>query len=71
MLVYLGNISFSFYMVHQLGIRILGAVTERVEMPWQILMALSLAVILVGSIAVNRLYENPVAAYLNRKLIRQ
>lgn len=72
-LVYLGNISFSFYMVHQLGIRILGAVTERVdmEMPWQILMALSLAVILVGSIAANRLYEKPVAAYLNRKLIRQ
>ena len=72
-LVYLGNISFSFYMVHQLGIRILGAVTERVdmEMPWQILMALSLAVILVGSIAANWLYEKPVAAYLNRKLIRQ
>lgn len=60
-------------MVHQLGIRILGAVSERVdmEMPWQILMALSLAAILVGSIAVNRLYEKPVATYLNRKLIRQ
>lgn len=73
MLVHLGNISFSFYMVHQLGIRILGEVTERVgmEMPWPMLMALSLAVILVGSLAVNRLYEKPAAAYLNRKLIRQ
>ena len=60
-------------MVHQLGIRILGEVTERVgmEMPWPMLMALSLAVILVGSLAVNRLYEKPAAAYLNRKLIRQ
>lgn len=71
-LVYLGNISFSFYMVHQLGIRILNILFEKtgIGTPWYINLALFAAIILAGSILVSRYFEKPAAAALNRKLIR-
>ena len=71
-LVYLGNISFSFYMVHQLGIRILDVLFEKtgIETSWYINLVLFAAIILAGSIILSRYFEKPVATALNRKLIR-
>lgn len=71
-LVYLGNISFSFYMVHQLGIRILNILFDKtgIGTPWYINLALFAAIILAGSIIVSRYFEKPVVTALNRKLIR-
>ena len=71
-LVYLGNMSFSFYMVHQLGIRILNVLLEKMGIgtPWYINLVLFAAIILAVSIIVSRYFEKPIAAALNRKLIR-
>ena len=64
--------SFSFYMVHQLGIRILNVLLEKMGIgtPWYINLVLFAAIILAVSIIVSRYFEKPIAAALNRKLIR-
>jgi len=67
-LIYLGQISFSFYMVHNLIILSVKKVLEHIapSTPWQLRLVLSLAVTIVASILINRFFETPVANRLGK-----
>ena len=66
----MGNISFSIYMIHQLGINVLNALLNKLgyELDWQLRLPLFLVIILIGGVLVNRYYEKPLAAFLKKKL---
>lgn len=70
-MVYLGNISFSIYMIHTLGISILNALFDKAGLDmigWQIRLPLFLLAILAVAVCVNKYYEKPVANWLNKKI---
>lgn len=69
-IVYLGNISFSVYMIHQLGINVLNALLNKLgyELDWQLRLPLFLIIILIGGVLVNRYYEKPLADILKKKM---
>ena len=72
-LVYLGKVSFSFYMVHNLVIL---SVKKGLEYfapttPWELRLVISLAGAIIAGILVNRYFETPVANYLSRLLPRK
>jgi len=69
-MVYLGNISFSIYMIHQLGINVLNAILNKLgwELSWQFRLPLCLVIILIVGVLVNRYYEKPLAAFFNGKM---
>ena len=69
-MVYLGNISFSIYMIHTLGISVLNIVLNKIgwELDWQLRLPLFLGIILIGGVLVNRYYEKPLADFLKKKI---
>ena len=69
-LIYLGQISFSFYMVHNLVILSVKKILEHIapSTPWQLRLVLSLGVTIVASILINRFFETPVANRLGKLL---
>lgn len=69
-LIYLGQVSFSFYMVHNLVIL---SVKKGLEYfapatPWELRLVISLAGAIVAGILVNRYFEAPVANRLSKLL---
>ena len=57
-------------MIHTLGISVLNFMLDKVGLDmigWQIRLPLFLAIILTASVVVNRYYEKPLAAWLNKK----
>ena len=70
-LVYLGNISFSIYMIHLLGITLMNAVLDKIGLDiigWQVRLPLFLLVTLIFAVCVNKYYEKPLGNWLNKKL---
>lgn len=69
-LIYLGNISFSFYMIHNLVILFTKRIIEWIypAHPWELRLLISLAITLTLSILINRFFEAPVADYLAKHL---
>lgn len=69
-IVYLGNISFSLYMIHTLGISVLNTLFNKAGLDmigWQIRLPVFLLIILAVAVCVNKYYEKPIAAWLNKK----
>lgn len=69
-LLRLGEISFSFYMIHQLGIRILSVCINRlhIDIIWEIKVFAIFVIVLIGSFFVYRYYEKPMTYFLKTKL---
>ena len=67
-LIYLGEISFSFYMIHYLVILIVNRVFSWVypDEGWALRLVVTLGITIVGSILVNKYFERPVAELLSR-----
>lgn len=68
-LLYLGEISFSFYMVHNLVILSVKQLLERsgLLVHWSVRLVLTLLVTLLVSVLVNRYFEQPIANYYARR----
>lgn len=68
MLLAIGKISFSFYMIHQLGLIILGVAFEKmgIQSIWQL--PLSFMLILLSSYVIYHYYEIPISFYLKKRL---
>lgn len=71
-LVMFGNVSFSFYMIHQLGISlVLGAMNRLgISVPVSVSLPATLLLIIFVSFFVYRCYETPVVNYLLSKIRR-
>lgn len=71
-LVYLGDISFSFYMIHHLVILIINRVFSWVYPGhhWVLRLAITLATSIIGSIVVNKYFEQPITRLLSRSSSR-
>lgn len=69
-LIYLGQISFSFYMAHNLVILAVKQVFQRItpSNPWELRLVVSLATAIVVSILINRFFEAPIADRLSKFL---
>lgn len=67
-----GNVSFSFYMIHQLGISlVLGAMNRLgISVPVSVSLPATLLLIIFVSFFVYRCYETPVVNYLLSKIRR-
>ena len=72
-LIYLGEVSFSFYMIHNLVILFCKKVFDIASLstPWQIRFAVTLPVAIAISILVNKYYEEPITAWLSKRLFRK
>ena len=70
-LVYLGQISFSFYMIHNLVILSVKQILSRIApgVGWELRLAITIAVTIVLSILINRYYEIPIANFLSKRLL--
>lgn len=68
-LIYMGEISFSFYMIHYLVILITNRVFSWIypENPWPLRLLVTLGITIVGSILINKYFEQPIARLLSRK----
>ena len=68
----LGKFSFSFYMIHQMGIRILKGCMKvlHIDMPWAISLLLCFVIIVAVSYLVYRYYEKPIASLLKKSWIK-
>ncbi len=66
-----GEISFSLYMIHQMGIGVILSVFTKlgIDIPWQIEFCVCFLLILAASYIVYHYYEIPVSQYLKKKLI--
>lgn len=69
-LLRLGEISFSFYMIHQLGIWVVSACFNKlqVDIGWEIKVLVIFIIVLIGSFLVYRYYEKPITSFLKTKL---
>lgn len=72
-LIYLGKISFSFYMIHNLVILFVKRIMEWISPlhPWELRLLFSLATTLVLSVTINRFFEAPLADILGRAVQRK
>ena len=70
-LIYLGEISFSFYMIHNLVILSIKQILSRIApgVGWELRLAITVAVTIVLSILINRYYETPIANFLSKRLL--
>ncbi len=70
-LIYLGEISFSFYMIHNLVILSVKQILSRIApgIGWEPRLAITIGVTIGLSILISRYYETPIANYLSRRLI--
>lgn len=68
----LGEFSFSFYMIHQMGIGILKGCMIRlhVDIPWSISLPLCFVIIVAVSYLVYKYYEKPIASLLKKSWIK-
>nr|WP_314633988.1 acyltransferase [uncultured Porphyromonas sp.] len=68
-LIYLGEISFSFYMIHHLVIRIMNMTFSWIypELYWVPRLVITLGVSIIGSIIINRYFEQPITRLLSRR----
>ena len=68
-LIYMGEISFSFYMIHYLVILITNRIFSWIypENPWPLRLLVTLGITIVGSILINKYFEQPIARLLSRK----
>ena len=67
-----GDISFTFYMIHGLGISVLGSIFNRIGLQdfYLVKYILDLLIITSGAYIVNRFYETPIKNFINRKMIK-
>lgn len=65
-LIYLGEISFSFYMIHNLVIRIMNMTFHWVypDIHWISRLVITFALAIIGSIVVNKYFEQPITRLL-------
>ena len=70
-LIYLGEISFSFYMIHNLVILFVKQILSRIApgVGWEPRLAITIGVTIGLSILINRYYETPIANYLSKRLL--
>ena len=70
-LIYLGEISFSFYMIHNLVILSVKQILSRIApgVGWEPRLAITVVVTILLSILINRYYETPIANYLSKRLL--
>ena len=70
-LIYLGEISFSFYMIHNLVILSVKQILSRIApgVGWEPRLAITVIVTILLSILINRYYETPIANYLSKRLL--
>ena len=70
-LIYLGEISFSFYMIHSLVILAVKQILSRIApgVGWEPRLAITVVVTILLSILINRYYETPIANYLSKRVI--
>ena len=70
-LIYLGEISFSFYMIHNLVILFVKQILSRIApgVGWEPRLAITVVVTILLSILINRYYETPIANYLSKRLL--
>ena len=65
-LIYLGEISFSFYMIHNLVIRIMNMTFHWVypDIHWISRLVITFALAIIGNIVVNKYFEQPITRLL-------
>jgi len=70
-MIALGEISFSLYMIHYMGIPVLHFIFNKLglNMIWQAEFSVSFLIILFVSYLVYHYYENPISSFLKKKLI--
>ena len=70
-LIYLGEISFSFYMIHNLVILSVKQILSRIApgIGWEPRLAITVVVTILLSILISRYYETPIANYLSKRLL--
>ena len=70
-LIYLGEISFSFYMIHNLVILSVKQILSRIApgLGWEPRLVITVAVTIILSILISRYYETPIANYLSKRLL--
>lgn len=70
-LIYLGEISFSFYMIHNLVILFVKQILSRIApgVGWEPRLAITVVVTILLSILISRYYETPIANYLSKRLL--
>ncbi len=70
-LIYLGEISFSFYMIHNLVILSIKQVLMRIapNLGWEPRLAITIVTAIGLSILVNKFYEGPMANFLSKRLL--
>ena len=70
-LIYLGEISFSFYMIHNLVILSVKQILSRIApgVGWEPRLAITVVVTILLSILISRYYETPIANYLSKRLL--
>ena len=70
-LIYLGEISFSFYMIHSLVILAVKQMLSRIApgIGWEPRLAITVVVTILLSILINRYYETPIANYLSKRVL--
>lgn len=69
MLVFIGGFSFTFYMIHQMGINVLHSIFSKLglNMIWELDFSVCFVFILCVSYLVYRYYEVPISKYLRKK----
>ena len=72
-LIYLGEISFSFYMIHNLVILSVKQVLMRVapNLGWEPRLVITIVTAIGLSILVNKFYEVPIANFLSKRLLQK
>ncbi len=72
-LIYLGEISFSFYMIHNLVILSIKQVLIRIapNLGWEPRLVITIVTAIGLSILVNKLYEGPIANSLSKRLLQK
>lgn len=68
--VFVGKFSFTFYMIHQMGIGVLHSIFNKLglSMLWEIELFICFIFILFVSYLVYRYYEVPISNYLRKKI---
>lgn len=68
-LIYLGQVSFSFYMIHYLVILIVNRVFSWVypDNHWALRLVITLGITTIGSVLVNKYFEQPIARLLSHR----
>ena len=69
-MVYLGNISFSFYMLHQLIINTFNALLSQlgITILWEYKLPICLLLTLIASVLIGKYYEQPIISFYKKKV---